>query len=177
MLGHIDPAAIKHLEKRGLIEVTDTTVASDMRCAVCRECKSQALSYGRGDRSPKAPREVIHTDLEGPFHPGVTGMKYFQVFVDEASPDKRVAGLKTRDAATDATANSTCWKGVQMESHSAVRNKSIWRFCQPLPPSLLTESSGDAKQRSSLLRLQLFQRFPRPRPNIGNINNTLIIIC
>ena len=105
MLGHIDPAAIKHLEKRGLIEVTDTTVASDMRCAVCRECKSQALSYGRGGRSPKVSGQVIHTDLEGPFHPDVTGMKYFQVFVDEASRDKRVAGLKTRDAAVDATAN------------------------------------------------------------------------
>ena len=30
-------------------------------------------------------------------------MKYFQVFVDEASRDKHVVGLKTRDAATDAT--------------------------------------------------------------------------
>ncbi|CAM9404629.1 unnamed protein product [Sphacelaria rigidula] len=30
-------------------------------------------------------------------------MKSFQVFVDEASRDKRVVGLKTRDAATDAT--------------------------------------------------------------------------
>ena len=33
-LGHIDPAAIKHLEKRGLVNITDTTVASDMRCSV-----------------------------------------------------------------------------------------------------------------------------------------------
>ena len=32
-------------------------------------------------------------------------MKYFQVFVDEASRDKRVGGLKTRDAAVDAIAN------------------------------------------------------------------------
>ena len=38
-LGHIDPAAIKHLEKGGLIYVTDTIVASDMRCFACRECK------------------------------------------------------------------------------------------------------------------------------------------
>ena len=105
ILGHIDPSAIKYLEKRGLIDITDTTVASEMRCSVCRECKSQALSYARGGRSPKTPGEVIHTDLEGPFHPDVTGMKYFQVFVDEATRDKRVVGLKTRDAATDATAN------------------------------------------------------------------------
>ena len=102
-LGHIDPAAIKHPEKRGLVNITDTTVASDMRCSVCRECKSQALSYGRGGRSPKMPGEIIHTDLEGPFHPDITGMKYFQVFVDEATRDKRVRGSKTKDSATDAT--------------------------------------------------------------------------
>ena len=32
-------------------------------------------------------------------------MKYFQVFVDDATRDKRIRGLKTRDAAADATAN------------------------------------------------------------------------
>lgn len=45
MLGHIDPAAIKHLEKGGLIEITDATVASEMKRLACRECKSQVLSY------------------------------------------------------------------------------------------------------------------------------------
>ncbi|CAN0386791.1 unnamed protein product [Discosporangium mesarthrocarpum] len=30
-------------------------------------------------------------------------MKYFQVFMDEASRDKRIYGLKTKDAATSAT--------------------------------------------------------------------------
>ncbi|CAM9360459.1 unnamed protein product, partial [Sphacelaria rigidula] len=79
-LGHIDPAAIKHLEERGLIDVTDTTVAYEMRCSVCKECKPEALSYGRGGRSPKAPGEVVQTDLEGPFHTGVTDMEYFQFF-------------------------------------------------------------------------------------------------
>ena len=33
------------------------------------------------------------------------GNRYFQVVVDEASRDKRVRGLKTRDAAVDATAD------------------------------------------------------------------------
>ncbi|CAM9301783.1 unnamed protein product, partial [Sphacelaria rigidula] len=102
-LGHIDLAARKHLDKRGRIDVTDTTVASEMRCSVCKECKSETLSYGRGGRSSKAPGEVVHTDLEGHFHADVTGMKYFQVFVDEASRDKHVAGLEKRDAANDAT--------------------------------------------------------------------------
>ncbi|CAN0444337.1 unnamed protein product, partial [Discosporangium mesarthrocarpum] len=76
-----------------------------MRCAVCKECKSEALSYGPGGRSPKTIGEVVHTDLEEPFTPDVTWMKYVQVFVDEGSRDKRVIGLKTRDAATDATAS------------------------------------------------------------------------
>ncbi|CAM9556873.1 unnamed protein product [Sphacelaria rigidula] len=78
-------------------------VASEMRCSVCKECKSEALSYGRGGRSPRAPGEVVHIDLEGPFHANVTGMKYFQVFVDETSRGKHVVGLKTRDVATVAT--------------------------------------------------------------------------
>ncbi|CAM9965350.1 unnamed protein product, partial [Choristocarpus tenellus] len=66
--------------------------------------KSEALSYARGGCSPKTVGEVVHTELEGPFNPDVTGMKYFQVFVDEASREKRVIGLRTKDAATMATA-------------------------------------------------------------------------
>ncbi|CAM9331837.1 unnamed protein product, partial [Choristocarpus tenellus] len=41
--------------------------------------------------------------MEGPFDLDVTGMKYFQVFVDEASREKRVIGRRTKDAATVAT--------------------------------------------------------------------------
>ncbi|CAM9595221.1 unnamed protein product [Sphacelaria rigidula] len=74
-----------------------------MRCGVCKECKSEALSYGRGSRSPKAPREIVHTGLQGPFHADTTGMKHFYVFVDEVSRDKHAVGLNTRDAATDDT--------------------------------------------------------------------------
>ncbi|CAN0496069.1 unnamed protein product, partial [Discosporangium mesarthrocarpum] len=103
ILGHINPFAIKHLEKRGLIDITDATVASEMQCSLCKECKAEALSYGRSGRSPKSIGEVVHTDLEGPFNADVTGMRYFQVFVDEASRHKRVFGLKTKDAAAAAT--------------------------------------------------------------------------
>ena len=74
-----------------------------MRCSVGKECQSEALSYGRGGKSLKVPGDVVRTDLEGPSHADVTGMKYFQVFVDEASRDKYVVGLKIRDAAIDAT--------------------------------------------------------------------------
>ena len=35
----------------------------------------------------------------------MTGMKCFQVFVHEATRDKRIRGLKTRDAPADAMAN------------------------------------------------------------------------
>ena len=48
---------------------------------------------------------MIHADLEEPLHPDVTGMKYFQVSVDEATRDRRIRGLKTQDATADATAN------------------------------------------------------------------------
>ncbi|CAM9478395.1 unnamed protein product, partial [Choristocarpus tenellus] len=104
ILGHINPAAIKHLEKRGLLEITDATVASELQCETCKECKSDALSYQRGGRTPKQPGEVVHTDLAGPAKADITGHQYFQVFVDESSRDKRVYGLKTKNAATDATA-------------------------------------------------------------------------
>lgn len=47
VLGHIDPAAIKHLEKRGLINIMNAIVASEMRCVVLNaNIKSQALSWG-----------------------------------------------------------------------------------------------------------------------------------
>ena len=66
----------------------------------------------------KTPGEVIYTDLEGPFHPDVTGMQYFQVFVDEATRVKRIRGLKTRDVASDATAScidEMAWDGVAIK--------------------------------------------------------------
>ncbi len=104
VLGHLHPAAIKHLEKRGLIEISDATTVSDFHCSTCKECKSEALSFARGGRTPKVePGEVVHTDLEGPFKTDVNGFKYFQIFVDEATRDKRVVGLRTKDAAVAAT--------------------------------------------------------------------------
>ena len=118
ILGYIDPAATKHSEKRGLIQVCVATVATDMRRTVCRECKTQALSYGRGGRSPKPSGEVIHTDLEGPFHRDVTVIKYFQVFVDEATRDKRIRRRKARDATAGATA-STKWRGKERRSSAS----------------------------------------------------------
>lgn len=89
-----------HLEKRGLIDVADTTVVSDVRCRVCRKCKSEVLSCGRGGRIPKARGEVVYTDL---FQADVTDMKDFQVFVDKTSRDENVVALKMREAATYAT--------------------------------------------------------------------------
>lgn len=85
MLGHVDPAAIKHLGKRRLIEFIDETVASEIKCLVCRDCKSQVPSHGRGGRSPKQLGEVVHTGIEGSFMVDLVVFKYSQVFVDKAS--------------------------------------------------------------------------------------------
>ncbi|CAM9397444.1 unnamed protein product, partial [Choristocarpus tenellus] len=103
-MGHLNPFVIKYLEKRGLLDISDTTVASELLCKACKECKSEALIYARGGRSAKTVGEVVHTDMEGTFDPDVTGMKYFQLFVDEASREKRVIGLRTKDATTATTA-------------------------------------------------------------------------
>lgn len=55
ILGDVEPAAIKRLEKGGLIHVSDTTVVTDMRCTL--------------SSCPKTP------DLEEASHSDVTGMK------------------------------------------------------------------------------------------------------
>lgn len=62
---HIDPAAIKHLEKYEPIDVTDTTVASEMCCRVSKKGVPGSARHGGGGRTPEAPGEVVHTDLEG----------------------------------------------------------------------------------------------------------------
>lgn len=100
VLSHIDPVAIEHLEKHRLIDVTDATVASEVRCSVCKECKWEALDYGRSGRSCKVVREVLHTDIEANSHHDVSGMS-LHVLVDEASRNKH--GFTTRDSATDQT--------------------------------------------------------------------------
>ena len=43
IFGYIDPAAIKHLEKGGIIQVSDTTVTTAMRCSVPRMHTSSSL--------------------------------------------------------------------------------------------------------------------------------------
>lgn len=94
ILGHIDPSASSHLKKHDMIEITHAITASEITCSACKKCKSQALSHGRGGRSPKRLGEVVHPDLERSFKPDVMGHQYFQIFVNEASRDKRVRGLK-----------------------------------------------------------------------------------
>lgn len=119
-LRYMDLTTIKNLDKCELIDVTDTKVVSEIRCNVCKKFTSEALIYGRGGRSPKAP-SAVHTDLEGRFRADVTGMKYFQFLVDEASRDKCVVRLETPDAATDATGaciHEGARKGVAIECAS-----------------------------------------------------------
>ena len=102
VLCHINSGAVEHLEKRCSIEVSDSTVPSDMKCSICCESKSEALSYGRDGRSPKTLGEVVHTDIEGPFQLDVNGMRELIVLLEDDSRDKRVVALKAPDAAVQA---------------------------------------------------------------------------
>lgn len=94
---------MKHLEKRGLIEISDSTVASEMRLSACRESKSEVQSDGRRGRSPKTPGEVVHTDTEKLFRAYYDGMRYFLIYVDEASRHERIVALTTHDAGVKDT--------------------------------------------------------------------------
>ncbi|CAM9753325.1 unnamed protein product [Choristocarpus tenellus] len=130
ILGYINPSAIKHLEKRGCSEITDATAASELWCETCKEYKSEVLSYQRGGRTPKQSGEVVHTDLAGPFQADITGHKYFQVFVDESSRDKRLYGLKTKNATADATAayiDQMAREGIHVQCISGDGASELWR--------------------------------------------------
>lgn len=147
ILRHIDPSAIKYLEKHGLIDTQDATVAPEIRCAVCHECKPQALSYGRDGRNPKTSMELMYTDLEGSFHWDVTEMKNFQVFTDENTRDECVRRLMTRDVAVNTTAGyieEMAREGMEIKCINGDRageheRSTSFNACWPIE-----ESSGEA---------------------------------
>lgn len=101
----LNSVTMKLLEKKGSIEIRDATVASEMKCTTCDECKSRARPYRRGSRSSKTLGEVAQTNTKGPLQVYVPGMNYVQVFVYEASGDRRVIDVKAWDADTHATAH------------------------------------------------------------------------
>ena len=104
-LGHPHAAAIAELAKQGVLSVRGAIDVSKFNCAICKESKSTALSFQRGTRSPKQPGEMLHTDLSGPHPMDVNGLRYYIVFVDEATRYKHVAGLHSKDEAAAATAD------------------------------------------------------------------------
>lgn len=93
-----------HLENKEPIVMKDATVASAKGRSICKESQTQTPSYGSGGRNPKELGEV-YTDLKCQLKAIVNGRKYIQLFVDEASRDKRFIGLKTRDVVTEASAH------------------------------------------------------------------------
>lgn len=53
-------------------------------------------SHGRQGGTPKALGDVVYMDIQGPYRGGVSGVKYFYAFVDEAYREKLVVGKRTR---------------------------------------------------------------------------------
>lgn len=117
-----------------------------------RSASRRRSAIGAGDRSLKVAGTVVHTDIEGPFHPGVTcrGTKYFQVFVNEASRGKHVAGLKTRNAATIATATYIDEMAREAMTTKCVRGDGagqLGRFVDSNGYWTIAESSGAPHRR------------------------------
>lgn len=73
-----------------------------MKRSACKEGKSQVRRYGRGGRSPSSRARRCTLISKGPLKL-MLGFGYFQVFVDEATWERREIGLKTGDAASEAT--------------------------------------------------------------------------
>lgn len=90
-----------------------------MRCSVFKERKSEALRCGRGGRSPETSGEVVHTVLGGPFLAVAIVLEYLRL-CDQASQNKLVVGLKTRDIATDVS-----WAYMDEMAHERVAIKCI----------------------------------------------------
>lgn len=77
VLRHMNAEAINCLEKSDLIEVSDSTFASQMRRSTRPEGKSEAKRCGRGVRSPKTLGEVVHTEIQGHFRTDSTACGVF----------------------------------------------------------------------------------------------------
>lgn len=60
-------------------------------------------SYGRVGTSPKTPKEVFHTDIEGSFRANFNGMSHFRAYINGAGRGQRRIALKTLDAAVETT--------------------------------------------------------------------------
>lgn len=113
-----------------MIENLDSTVALDTKCSTCRKSKSEPLSYGCGESSPKTLGEVLHTDIQEPFPPTLNGMRYVLVFVEERSRDKQIVALKARDAAVEAAGHyvdQTLREGVTVKLTYGDGAGGLWR--------------------------------------------------
>ncbi|CAM9373444.1 unnamed protein product [Choristocarpus tenellus] len=125
-------------------------------------------------RAPKQPGEVVHTDSAEPFQPDITDHKYFQVFVDERSRDKRVYGLKTKNEVTDATAayiDQMVREGIPVQCISGdgagelgrslkfqrmlANNGTRWRKTPPRAPKTNGIAERAIKQLTGAARSQL----------------------
>lgn len=89
-----------------------------MLCAVCKECKLDALNYGRGERISKGIGDVVRADLGYRIRTSQESTTSKCSRPEEATRDQWVTGRKTRNVVTDVTTactNETTHDGVGVQ--------------------------------------------------------------
>ena len=97
-LGHVNFKYLEKLCKNELLTGLQNNIETEfLKCATCIECKMSNVPFANNRRKAKEILELIHTDLNGPFHTvGNSGEKYFISIIDDYSKLARVYPIKTK---------------------------------------------------------------------------------
>ncbi|CAA7046908.1 unnamed protein product [Microthlaspi erraticum] len=83
-LGHPFPAKLQHLS--GILHLHKAASSVSPHCSICPLAKQKRLSFPSNSRLSKAPFDLVHLDVWGPFSvESIEGYKYFLTIVDDCS--------------------------------------------------------------------------------------------
>ena len=94
-MGHKNINHIKSIKNSMNLKITKCKCPPD--CVACLKGKLHALPYPQSSEKPKLPREIVTTDICGPFDTqSIGGSKYFVTFTDACTDYTEVATIKNK---------------------------------------------------------------------------------
>lgn len=85
-MGHPSAEKFHHLVHKFHLPCEHNNTRTDtFLCSHCCVAKSHRLPFSLSNTSVHQPLALIHSDVWGPFHPSVSGFRYYVVFVDDFS--------------------------------------------------------------------------------------------